>query len=98
VLEGIDGIVDETIWFAGYASTQLDELSSLSFNANANWFESELDLNHDLLGYSSSLAYERDLIKGLSGTAAVGLDGISRSNLPDFLSASALLGLRYSFR
>jgi hypothetical protein len=34
----------------------------------------------------------------LSGTAAVGLDGISRSNLPDFLSASALLGLRYSFR
>jgi hypothetical protein len=98
VLAGIDGVVDETIWFAGYASTQLDELSSLSFNANANWYESELDLNHDLLGYSSSLAYERDLIKGLSGTAAVGLDGISRSNLPDFLSASALLGLRYSFR
>jgi hypothetical protein len=98
VLEGVDGVVDETIWFAVYADKQLDELSSLSFNANANWFESELDLNHDLLGYSSSLAYQRDLIKGLSGTAAVGLDGISRSNLPDFLSASALLGLRYSFR
>jgi hypothetical protein len=98
VLESIDGVTDETIWFAAYAGTQLDELSSLSFNANANWFESELDLNHDLLGFSSSLAYQRDLIRGLSGTAAVGLDGISRSNLPDFLSASALLGLRYSFR
>ncbi len=98
VLASIDGVVDETIWFAAYAGTQLDELSSLSFNANANWFESELDLNHDLLGYSSSLAYERDLLRGLSGTAAVGLDGISRSNLSDYLSASALLGLRYSFR
>lgn len=98
VLASIDGVVDETVWFAAYAGTQLDQLSSLSFNANANWFESELDLNHDLLGFSSSLAYERDLIKGLSGTAALGLDGISRSNLPDFLSASALLGLRYSFR
>ena len=32
-----------------------------------------------------------------SATAAVGLDGISRENLDDFMSASALLGLRYSF-
>jgi len=31
------------------------------------------------------------------GTAALGLDGVSRENLPDFLSVSALLGLRYSF-
>ena len=98
MLEDIDGIVDETIWFAAYAGTALDELSSLSFNANASWFESELDLSNDVLGFSSSLAYQRDLIRGLSGTAAVGLDGISRENLPDFLSASALLGLRYSFR
>jgi hypothetical protein len=98
VLAGIDGVVDETIWFAGYAATHLDELSTLTFNANASWFESELDVNSDVLGFSSSLAYQRDLIRGLSGTAAVGLDGISRENLPDFLSASALLGLRYSFR
>jgi len=98
VLEDIDGIVDETIWAAAYAGIALDHLSSLSFNANASWFESELDLDSDVIGYSTSLAYQRDLIRGLSGTAAVGLDGISRENLPDFLSASALLGLRYSFR
>ena len=70
---------------------------SLGNDANVAWFESELDLSSDVIGYSTSLAYRRDLIKGLSGTAAVGLDGISRENLPDFLSASALLGLRYSF-
>jgi hypothetical protein len=73
-------------------------VSSLSFNANASWFESEFDLDNDVIGYSSSLAYQRDLIRGLSRHRRVGLDGISRENLPDFLSASALLGLRYSFR
>jgi hypothetical protein len=97
VLEGIDGLVEETVWFAAYAATQLDERSNLNFNASANWFENEFDVNNDTLGFSTSLAYQRDLIRGLSGTAAVGLDGISQENLPDFLSASALLGLRYSF-
>jgi len=97
VLEGIDGLVEETVWFAAYAARRLDERSNLNFNASANWFENEFDVNNDTLGFSTSLAYQRDLIRGLSGTAAVGLDGISQENLPDFLSASALLGLRYSF-
>jgi len=86
------------VWLAAYAGTRLDEVSSLNFNANVDWFESTLDLDSDVIGYNSSLAYQRDLTRGLTGTAAVGLDGISRENLPDFLSASALLGLRYSFR
>lgn len=98
VFEDIDGVVDETVWLAGYANTRLDEQSNLTFNANASWFQSDLDVDSGVVGYSTSLAYYRDLIKGLSGTAAVGLDGVSRENLPDFLSASALLGLRYSFR
>ena len=97
VLEGVDGLVEETIWLAAYAGTQIDERSNLTFNANANWFASALDPDSDVLGFSTSLAYQRDLIRGLTGTAAVGLDGISHENLPDFLSASALLGLRYSF-
>jgi hypothetical protein len=97
VLGDVDGVVDETVWLAAYASTALDELSDLSFNANGSWFESTLDLDADVLGFSASLAYRRDLIRGLSGTAAIGLDGVSRENLPDVLTASALLGLRYSF-
>ena len=97
VLEDLDGIVDETIWLSAYAGTQLDQVSDLSFNAYASWFESDLNLSSDAIGFSTSLAYRRNLSRGLTGTAAVGLDGISRENLPDFLSASALLGLRYSF-
>ena len=97
VLGAIDGLVEETVWLAAYAGTRLDERSALNFNASANWFSNSFDFDGDALGFSTSLAYQRNLVRGLSGTAAVGLDGISQENLPDFLSASALLGLRYSF-
>ena len=97
VLGSADGMVDETLWYAAYASTQLDARSVLTADANVSWFESEADPTGWVLGYSASLSYRRNLIRGLSATAAVGLDGISRENLDDFMSASALLGLRYSF-
>jgi hypothetical protein len=97
VLASANGVTDESVWAAAYASNRIDQRSSVTANAVATWFESGLDLSADEIGYSASLSYNRNLIRGLSGTAAVGLDGISRENLPDFMSASALLGLRYSF-
>lgn len=93
----VNGLVDEHVWYAVNASTQLDARSIVSANASMSWFQTEGDLDGAVLGYSASLSYRRNLIRGLSGTAAVGLDGISRENLDDFMSASALLGLRYQF-
>ena len=103
VLAAANGVVDESYWAAAYASTQLDERSSLSANATASRFDSGFDGFNgfsgggESIGYSASLAYYRRLIAGLSGTAAVGLDGITQDSLPDLMSASALVGLRYSF-
>lgn len=97
VLAPANGVADETVWLAGYARTRLDELSALSANAYANWFESGFDLTGNAINYSATLAYDRRFIRGLSGIAAVGLDGITRDDLPDFSTASALLGLRYAF-
>lgn len=97
VLAAANGVTDENIWLAAYASTRLDQRSSLGWNASANWFDSGFDLADATIGYSTSLSYNRTFLRGLSGTAAVGLDGITRDTLPDFMSASALLGLRYSF-
>lgn len=96
-LAAADGVVDENYWIAAYASRQLDRASAMSFNASANWFESGFENAGDGLGYSAALAYNRNIFAGLSGTAAVGLDGITRDSLPDYTSASALLGLRYTF-
>ncbi len=97
VLAPLDGITDENYWVSAYAGRQLDRQSSLNFNASASWFETGLDNAGSTLGYSASVSYYRTIIAGLSGTAAVGLDGITRESLPDYTSASALLGLRYSF-
>lgn len=97
VLEAADGIVDENFWLAAYAGRELDRASSLNANAYVNWFESGFENAGDGMGYSASLAYYRTIISGLSGTAAVGVDGITRDSLPESTNASALVGLRYTF-
>jgi hypothetical protein len=96
VLAAANGEVDENYWGAIYARTRLDNRSSLAANAYANWFDNGLTGDR-ALGYSASLAYYRQIIAGLTGTAAVGLDGITQDSLPDVQAASALLGLRYTF-
>lgn len=96
-LAATDGAVDENYWVSAYASRSLDRYSGLNFGASASWFESGLDSAGDGLGYSAVLSYYRNIIAGLTGTAAVGLDGITRESLPDYSAASAALGLRYNF-
>lgn len=97
VLAAANGAVDENYYVAAFASRQLDQRSSLTANGTVNWFESGLDPAGDGMGYSATLAYYRNFFGGLSGSAAVGLDGVTRDSLPDFQNASALVGLRYTF-
>jgi hypothetical protein len=98
VLAAADGVVDETWWGAVFLSTRLDERSSVHFNATETLFDSGFDGSGGrAIGYRASLAYYRQIVGGLAGTAAVGLDGLSQQTLPDIVSASALAGLRYSF-
>lgn len=97
-LAGLNGLVDDSYWVSFYAARQLDRQSSLGFNANGVWFQSG-DVNAgEALGYSASLSYDRNFFAGLTGTAAVGIDGVDRDDaLTDYSAASALLGLRYTF-
>jgi hypothetical protein len=98
IIAAANGVVDETWWAAVYANTKLDARSSISGTATADWFDSGFAGSRGkALGYSASVAYYRHIIAGLSGTAAVGLDGIRQDSLPDIMSASALLGLRYEY-
>ena len=92
-----DGVSDESAWLAAYARRQIDEQSDLTANANVNWFDSGVEGEGSATGYSVSLAYYRRILQDLTGTAAVGLDGITRDSLPDYKALSALLGLRYNF-
>jgi hypothetical protein len=98
VLASADGVVDETWWGSAYLSRELDARSSIHFSATETWLDSGFAASGGrAFAYSATLAYYRHLIAGLSGTAAVGIDGITQQTLPDIVSASALLGLRYGF-
>lgn len=97
VLAEVDGVVDESYYVAANLAHQLDRDSGLSAGAYASWFNAGAGSLGDGIGYSASLAYNRNLWRGLTGVAAIGIDGISRDTLPDYSSASALLGLRYTF-
>jgi hypothetical protein len=98
VLAGAEGAVDATGWGSAYISTEIDARSSLHFSSTETLFDSGFEGGGGrAVGYSASLAYYRHLVAGLTGSAAVGLDGIVQQTLPDIVSASALLGLRYGF-
>ncbi|MBH5322766.1 preprotein translocase subunit YajC [Aurantiacibacter sediminis] len=97
ILAETDGIADETFWIASTLGHRLDRNSDLSFGAFGSLFDSGVADTGVAYGYSVNAAYNRSFIEGLTGTAAVGLDGITRENLPDFQGASALVGLRYTF-
>ena len=97
VLADVDGVIDESYYVAANVSRQLDRKSGISAGVYASWFNDGSSSFGDGIGYSASLAYNRNIWRGLTGVAAIGLDGVSRDNLPDYSAASALLGLRYTF-
>lgn len=97
VLGATDGLSDENIWLAAYMARQLDRQSEVSLGGSASLFDSGLDGGSGSFAYSAVAAYNRNFIDRLTGTAAIGLDGITREDLPDYQAASALVGLRYTF-
>ena len=88
------GLVREAL---AYLEAQLDQRSSLSGNIYANWFQSGFAGTGDANALGAQVAYRRWLTNRLSGTVALGIDGINRQYEDDYWTASALAGLRYSF-
>ena len=95
ILAVANGKVDENYWLSGYVNARLGARSQLSTNLYANWFNSGFGSDGTALG--ASTAYNRSITDHLTATAAVGIQGIDRKTQPDDWSASALLGVRYSF-
>lgn len=97
ILASANGVVDENFWLAAYLDAQLDQRSSLSGNIYANWFQSGFAGTGDATALGATVAYRRWLTNRLSGTVALGIDGVSRQYEDDYWTASALAGVRYSF-
>lgn len=98
VLAAANGVVDENTWLAGYLNTRIGQRGTLSTNVYANWFQSGDGLNGDTSAIGASTAYGHSLTNHLTATAAFGIESVSREGLlDDNVSASALVGVRYSF-
>ena len=97
VLASANGVTDENIWLASYLNAKLDSRSSLATNLWASWFQSGFGVNNDGSAMGATAAYNRSISDHLTGTLAVGIDGVSRNAQPSAWDASALVGVRYSF-
>ena len=97
VLAAANGVVDENIWVAAYLNGRIDRNSSFSTSVHGNLFESGDALAGETSAIGATAAYYRQLTKKLTASAAVGVDGIKRENLPEAWSGQAMVGVRYSF-
>lgn len=97
VLASANGVVDENIWLAAWLSTPLDQQTSFSTYAYANWFHSRQPVGGDGTALGLNALLSRDFGSRITGTASAGIQGVQRDALEDDWQASALLGLRYSF-
>ncbi|MFN5644103.1 MAG: hypothetical protein ACK450_05870 [Sphingomonadales bacterium] len=93
----LDGLVDENYYVAGFLGRDLDRRSRFETNVYGNWVDPGFSLASDVYNVGANAAYYRQLWRGLSATAAVGIDSVKQEDFASDVTASALLGLRYSF-
>lgn len=92
-----DGLVDENYYANFSIGADIDAVSSFDANVYANLLDSGEFGAPNVLGLGANAAYYRQILPGLQGTAAVGLDSFKQDGFDSELTASALLGLRYDF-
>ncbi len=96
-LSNVDGLVDENYYANLSIGRQIDARSSFGTNVYANLLDSGFAGAPNVLALGANAAYFRQIIPGLTGTAAVGLDSFQQDGFDSELTASALLGLQYEF-
>ena len=97
VLGAINGTVDEAYYLFASAGRQLDSSSDLSISGYLNYFDNGSPGASDVQSAGISAAYSRRFWRGLTGTAAAGLNAFDQDGFNSQLIGSALVGLRYNF-
>ncbi len=91
------GVIDENYYLAGFLGRDLDNRSRFETNVYGNFNDPGFALAPDAYGFGANAAYYRQLWRGLSLSAAAGIDSYKQEDFDTEVTASALLGLRYSF-
>ncbi|NCP11844.1 MAG: hypothetical protein GW859_07840 [Sphingomonadales bacterium] len=93
----LTGVTDESYYANVAAGVQLDARSSFDTLAYLRYFDNGIATAPDVLSYGATAAYNRQFLRGLSGVAALGINGYKPEGADAELIASVLLGARYSF-
>jgi len=93
----LDGLVDQNYYGIAYLGKELDRRSQLDLNAYVNFFDPGAVGSSDVTSAGANAAYYRQIYRGLSASAAVGIDSFNQDDFDSEITGSALVGLRYSF-
>ena len=96
-LPELSGLVDENYFIVGTLGRELDRRSRFETNVYGNYIDPGFSLAPDIYNIGANAAYYRQIWRGLTAGAAVGIDSVKQEEFDGEVSASALLGMRYSF-
>jgi hypothetical protein len=97
VLSTLNGVSDQSAFLQAYLSRQLTPSSEFDTNLYANWFKSGILGAPTVTSFGASGTYRRSFGDHFSGSASLGVFGADEQGVQESVSASALLGMRYSF-
>lgn len=93
----LNGVRDESWFGQGQIAYQIDDRSEVDAQIFASLYDSGILNAPNVLSTGATGSYRRTFGRRLSGLAAVGLYSNKVDGFEGILSASALLGMRYSF-
>ena len=93
----VDGLTDASYFALAYLGRNVDQRTRFESNVFVSYVDPGSADAQDTLSTGANAALHRQIIRGLSASAAVGLDSYDQEDFDSDLIATALLGLRYSF-
>lgn len=93
----IDGRTDDSYFALAYLGKNIGQRTRFESNVYATYYDPSFAGALNTLSTGANAVIYRQLIRGLSASAALGLDSYTQDIFDSDLTASALLGLRYSF-
>jgi hypothetical protein len=93
----MDGLKDNSYFAVASLGRNFGQRTRFESNFYASYLDARFAGALDTLSTGANAALSRQIVRGLSASAAVGLDHDKQEAFDSEVTASALLGLRYSF-
>jgi hypothetical protein len=91
-----DGVDENTVTVNGVVQRRLSQVSSITGNIYAAWYDSGLANSRHFTTYGATASYNRNFSRRLSGDASVSVYSGSGGNIDQDVVGSAQVGVRYS--